>query len=36
MKYQSRFDDFQEKMKHDKCVVEDINTDTELVFWNNM
>ena len=37
MKYQSRFDDFQDKIEeHDKCVVEDINTDTELVFWNNM
>ena len=35
--YQSRFDDFQDKIEeNDKCVLEDINTDTELVFWNNM
>ena len=35
--YQSRFDSFQDKIEeNDKCVIEDINTDTELVFWNNM
>ena len=35
--YQSRFDSFQDKIEeNDKCVLEDINTDTELVFWNSM
>ena len=37
IKYQSRFDDFQDKIDdNDKCVFKDINTDTELVFWNSM
>ena len=35
--YQMRFDNFQDKLEeNDKCVAEDINTDTELVFWNSM
>ena len=37
IKYQSRFDDFQDKIDdNDKCVFKDINTGTELVFWNSM
>ena len=36
-KYQSRFDTFQEKIgDEDKHVNKEINTGSELVFWNNM
>jgi hypothetical protein len=36
-KYQCRFDDFQDKIEeNDKNVLEEINNDTELVFWNSM
>ena len=36
-KYQNRFDGFQEKVNHeDKVINKVINTDTELIFWNNM
>jgi len=35
--YQKRFDGFQQKMdSNDKCVLKDINCETELVFWNSM
>jgi len=36
-KYQNRFDGFQGKIMHDdKVLNKHINTDTELIFWNNM
>ena len=35
--YQRRYDGFQKKMdNNDKCVLKDINCETELVFWNSM
>ena len=35
--YQKRYDGFQKKMdNNDKCVLKDINCETELVFWNSM
>ena len=36
-KYQNRFDGFQEKIGHeDRMLNKTVNTDTELIFWNNM
>lgn len=36
-KYQNRFDNFQEKISvGEKSVVKNINTGSELVFWNSM
>ena len=36
-KYQTRFDNFQGKIgDNDKCLNKDLNTGTELIFWNHM